>query len=239
MKKTLIFIFIISYTTIFCQETEKKSPVSGKFDLGLNYTKNKEEVFQFNNVSQLKYETKNKIVLFSSNVSFINKTGEEELINKGTQDLKYSYKTKKINSNISVQHLYDINRSVKRRWTTGVGFSVNIIKNEGKDINFGLTGLREKETTILLEEKLKNRMESSVIFSLQLNNNIQLQGFTKYLPNIEDFNDYRLDNTFSIRINLNPNFLLSINNTLNYDNLPEDGVNKTDYQLINSVSYTF
>ena len=71
MKKTLLFIFIISYTTIFCQDTEKKSPVSGKFDLGLNYTKNKEEIFQFNNVSQIKYEPKNKMVLFSSNVSFI------------------------------------------------------------------------------------------------------------------------------------------------------------------------
>ena len=91
----------------------------------------------------------------------------------------------------------------------------------------------------MLEEKLKNRIEGSVIFSFQLNENIKLQGFTKYLPNIEDFNDYRLDNTLSIRMNLNPKFLFSINNTLNYDNLPEFGVNKTDYQLINSVSYTF
>jgi len=239
MKNTFLFLLIMSYTTIFAQETEKKNLISGKFDLGLNYTKNKEEILQFNNVSQIKYETKSQIIFFNSNISFINKTGEEELLNKGTQDLKYSFKINKIKSNISAQHLYDISRSVKRRWTTGVGFSLDIIKNKSKDINFGLTALREKETTILLEEKLKNRIEGSVIFSFQLNENIKLQGFTKYLPNIEDFNDYRLDNTLSIRMNLNPKFLFSINNTLNYDNLPEFGVNKTDYQLINSVSYTF
>ena len=239
MKKVFSIIFSFTYLISFSQEIENTNPFSGKFDLGLSYTKNTEEIFQFNNVSQLKYETKKQVLLLNNNISFINKSSEENLLNKGNQDLQYSFKINNVNSNISIHHLYDISRSIKRRWSAGVGFSTNLLKKDENNVTVGLTGLKEFETTTANEEKLTNRLESACNFSFQINKNVKLEGFTKFQPNIDQFSDYRLNNYLSIRINLSSQFLLNINNVFNFDSMPEDGIPNTDYQIINSISYTF
>ena len=239
MKKVFLVIFTFFYLLSFSQETENKDSISGKFDLGLSYTKNKEEIFQFNNVSQLKYETKRQVLLLKNNISFINKRGEEDILNKGNQDVQYSFKINNVNSNISIHHLYDISRSIKRRWSSGIGFSTNLLKKDKNNVTVGLTGLKEFETTTTNEEKLTNRLESACNFSFQINKNVQLEGFTKFQPNIDQFSDYRINNYLSVRINLSSQFLLNINNIFNFDSMPEDGIPNTDYQIINSVSYTF
>ena len=239
MKKIFSIIFSFTYLISFSQEIENTNPFSGKFDLGLSYTKNTEEIFQFNNVSQLKYETKKQVLLLNNNISFINKRGEEDILNKGNQDLQYSFKINNVNSNISIHYLYDISRSIKRRWSTGVGFSTNLLKKDENNVTVGLTGLKEFEITTTNEEKLTNRLESACNFSFQINKNVKLEGFTKFQPNIDQFSDYRLNNYLSIRINLSSQFLLNINNVFNFDSMPEDGIPNTDYQIINSISYTF
>ena len=239
MKKVFLVIFTFFYLLSFSQETENKDSISGKFDLGLSYTKNKEEIFQFNNVSQLKYETKRQVLLLKNNISFINKRGEEDILNKGNQDVQYSFKINNVNSNISIHHLYDISRSIKRRWSSGIGFSTNLLKKDKNNVTVGLTGLKEFETTTTNEEKLTNRLESACNFSFQINKNVKLEGFTKFQPNIDQFSDYRINNYLSVRINLSSQFLLNINNIFNFDSMPEDGIPNTDYQIINSVSYTF
>ena len=239
MKKIFSVIFSFTYLISFSQEIENKNPFSGKFDLGLSYTKNTEEIFQFNNVFELKYETKKQVLLLNNKISFINKRSEENLLNKGNQDVQYSFKTNHVNSNISIHHLYDISRSIKRRWSTGIGFSTNLLKKDENSVTVGITGLKEFEITTTNEEKLTNRLESACNFSFQINKNVKLEGFTKFQPNIDQFSDYRLNNYLSIRINLNSQFLLNINNIFNFDNMPEQGIPNTDYQIINSISYTF
>jgi len=239
MKKVFSIIFSFTYLISFSQEIENTNPFSGKFDLGLSYTKNTEEIFQFNNISQLKYETKKQVLLLNNNISFINKSSEENLLNKGNQDLQYSFKINNVNSNISIHHLYDISRSIKRRWSAGIGFSTNLLKKDENNVTVGLTGLKEFETTTTNEEKLTNRLESACNFSFQINKNVKLEGFTKFQPNIDQFSDYRINNYLSIRINLSSQFLLNINNIFNFDSMPEDGIPNTDYQIINSISYTF
>ena len=239
MKKIFSVIFSFTYLISFSQEIENKNPFSGKFDLGLSYTKNTEEIFQFNNVFELKYETKKQVLLLNNKISFINKRSEENLLNKGNQDVQYSFKTNPVNSNISIHHLYDISRSIKRRWSTGIGFSTNLLKKDENSVTVGITGLKEFEITTTNEEKLTNRLESACNFSFQINKNVKLEGFTKFQPNIDQFSDYRLNNYLSIRINLNSQFLLNINNIFNFDNMPEEGIPNTDYQIINSISYTF
>lgn len=239
MKKIFLVIFSFTYLISFSQEIENKNPFSGKFDLGLSYTKNTEEIFQFNNVFELKYETKKQVLLLNNKISFINKRSEENLLNKGNQDVQYSFKKNHVNSNISIHHLYDISRSIKRRWSTGIGFSTNLLKKDENSVTVGITGLKEFEITTTNEEKLTNRLESACNFSFQINKNVKLEGFTKFQPNIDQFSDYRLNNYLSIRINLNSQFLLNINNIFNFDNMPEQGIPNTDYQIINSISYTF
>ena len=87
--------------------------------------------------------------------------------------------------------------------------------------------------------KFKTELVLTLDFSIKLNKDIELLGANNYQPNIEQAGDFRMKTMLALRINLSPHFLLSINNTFNYDSFPEEGIPEIDYQLINSFSYTF
>ncbi len=239
MKYYFFTFFFISSLLSFSQETDKKSPFSGNFDLGLNFTKNTESTLQFNNIFLVKYQKNNFDFNIGNNIAFISKTGENELLNKGVQDIKFSYKNKKLSTDISIQHLYDISKNIERRWTSGLGFSYVFLQKEEKKLGIGLYGLKEKEKTIDGAEKIQNRMSANLDFSLKFNKSIELTISNQYQPNIEEVGDFRTKSIIALRVNLSPQFLLSINNTFNYDSFPEEGIPETDYQLINSISYSF
>ena len=93
-KKFLLFLFIFSSFCCFSSKPTETDGIKGNFDLGLNYTQNIEKTLQFNNVFLLGYKKGNSHFSLGNNISFISKTGEEQLLNKGTQDFKYSYKRK-------------------------------------------------------------------------------------------------------------------------------------------------
>ncbi len=239
IKKFLSFLLLFNNTIVFSTNPTETDGIKGNFDLGLNYTQNIEKTLQFNNVFLLRYKKVNSNFSLGNNISFISKTGEEELLNKGTQDFKYSYKSKKLGANITLQHLYDISRNIKKRWTSGLGISYAFVQEDDKKLVIGIFALKEKETLKNGEDKIQNRMSANLDSYIKLNKNIELLGTNNYQPNIEKVGDFRMKTMLSLRINLSPHFLLSINNTFNYDSFPEKGIPETDYQLINSISYTF
>ena len=238
-KKFLLFLFIFSSFCCFSSKPTETDGIKGNFDLGLNYTQNIEKTLQFNNVFLLGYKKGNSHFSLGNNISFISKTGEEQLLNKGTQDFKYSYKRKKLGADISLQHLYDISRSIKTRWTSGLGLSYAFIQEDDKKLAIGISALKEKETPINGEDEIQNRMSTNLHFSIKLNKNVELLSANQYQPNIQQVGDFRLKTMLAIRISLNSHFLLSINNTFNYDSFPAEGIPEADYQLVNSISYTF
>jgi len=68
---------------------------------------------------------------------------------------------------------------------------------------------------------------------------VEIIGANHYQPNIEETGDFRMKSMLALRVVISPHFLLSINNTFNYDSFPAEGIPETDYQLINSISFTF
>ena len=72
-----------------------------------------------------------------------------------------------------------------------------------------------------------------------INKNVSLTTSNLYQPNIEAISDFRWQTNLSLRMSLYSHFALSINSVFNYDSFPEEGIPETDYQLINSISYTF
>ncbi len=239
IKKFLFFPLVFNSILVFSTNPTETDGIKGNFDLGLNYTQNIKKTIQFNNVILLRYKKGNSNLSLGNNISFISKTGEEELLNKGVQDLKYSYKSKKLGADITLQHLYDISRSIKKRWTSGLGLSYTFMQENNKRLIIGISALKEKETPKDGEDKIQNRISTNLDFSIKLNKNIELLGCNNYQPNIEHAGDFRMKTMLALRINLSPHFLLSINNTFNYDSFPEEGIPEIDYQLINSISYTF
>ena len=237
MKELLVILFISYATFSSSQESEIEKNWSGNFDLGLNLTKNIEQTFQLNNIFNLNYKTQHHTVSINNNIAFISKTGQEELLNKGTQDLKYELVSKKLNIGISFQNLYDLSRNIKNRYTTGIGVSYSFLKK--KNIKLGLMAQREKENVLEGNSKLQNRLNSNILFSKKIKESIQITLRNSYQPNIEYFGDFRWLSNISLRVNLSTKFLLSINTTYNYDSNPEIGIPEADYQLINSISYSF
>ena len=237
MKELLVILFISYATFSSSQEPEIERNWSGNFDLGVNFTKNIEQTFQLNNIFNLNYKTQHHTVSLNNNIAFISKTGQEKLLNKGTQDLKYELISNSLNLGISFQHLYDIGRKIKSRYTTGIGVSYNLFTK--KNITLGLTAQREKENILEGDNKLQNRLNSNILFAKKFNDPIDIILNNSYQPNIENFGDFRWITNLSVRINLSTKFLLSINTTYNYDSNPEIGIPESDYQLINSISYSF
>ena len=237
MLRIIVLLFISTFTYAF--SPEKSDGFSGNFDLGLNYTQNIDNILQFNNVFLSNYKHKKSAVSLNNNISFINKTGKEEILNTGVQDLKYSFNTNELGADLTLQHLYDISRSIKRRWTTGVGISYAVIKSDIEKARFGISTLREIETSLEETQEINTRMSGSIGFTIKLLDNVELISKNHYQPNIENIGDFRWKTNFSLRIALNSHFLFSLNNTFNYDSFPKLDIPEMDYQLINSLSYTF
>ena len=237
MLRVLSLLFIS--TQIMASVPVDKEGFSGNFDLGLNFTKNTESTFQFSNMFLVKYKIGKSNFSLGNNISFISKTGEDDLLNKGTQDFKYALDAKKLDANITLQHMYDISRSVKNRYTSGLGVSYNFTDEDNRKIGVGLAAIRENEIPLEGGNILQNRMSSNFDLMIKLNKNVTVSTTNHYQPNIEKVGDFRWKTNIIFRVNLSPYFLLSINSTFNYDSVPAEGIPETDYQLINSISYTF
>ena len=237
MLRIIVLLFISTFT--YALSSEKTDGFSGNFDLGLNYTQNIDNILQFNNVFLANYKHKKSAVSLNNNISFISQTGKEEMLNKGLQDLKYSFNTNELGADLTLQHLYDISRSIKRRWTTGIGISYAVVKSDIEKARFGISTLREIETSLEETQEINTRMSGSIDFTIKLLDNVELISKNYYQPNIENIGDFRWKTNFSLRIALNSHFLFSLNNTFNYDSFPKLDIPEIDYQLINSLSYTF
>ena len=234
----VITILLIPFS-LYCNDPVSKNKLSGNFDLGINYTKNTESTFQLNNLFLLKYQKSKSSLSIKNNIAFINKSGEDEILNKGMQDFKYSINSKKINLNFTLNHTYDITRSIKNRYSSGLGFSYNLTDENNKKLDVGLSAIREKEINLSDESKLQNRISSNLDFTIKKNKKFSIVSSILYQPNIEETDDFRFKTSISFRIILNNYFLISLNNTYNYDSRPAEGVNNSDFQMINSISYTF
>lgn len=239
MLKKTVLILILFPTCIFATNPIPKDGISGNFDLGMSFTKNTESTFQFNNLFLIKYQLGKSSFSLGNNIAFINKSGEEEILNKGLQNFKYALNSKKLNLNLTLDHMYDISRSIKNRYGSGLGITYNFTDEDNKKIGFGISALREKEIPLEGDYKIQNRMCGNFDFMIKINKNVTISSKNLYQPNIKQAGDFRWKTNVSFRVNLSPHFLLSINSTFNYDSFPEQGIPESDYQLINSISYTF
>ena len=235
--KQLLFCLLIP---LFSLSQEKKQVFSGNFDLGLNFTKNTENTLQFNNVFLIKYRVNNVYwITASNNMSLVSKTGENDLINRGVQELRYSLVDKGWDLAINIEHLYDISKNIKNRYSTALGFSYNISKIKNEKLAFGLSFQKEKELTVDEESTLENRLNANLDIVKRIAENIEINLSNGYFPNFEEFGDFRWKCILDFKIKLNTKFSLSINSTFNYDSFPEKEIPETGYELINSISYTF
>ena len=239
MQHLFLLLCILTSSLLFSQDKKEENPWSGNFDLGLILTKNTESTFQFNNIFLINYKIGAYQISLANNIAFISKTGEEELLNKGTQNIKYELIDIGLNFNIKLGRLYDISRNIQNRYTGSSGLSYGFKQKKGDKCSIGVAYQIEEETTIEKIKTEQSRIDSEFNLIKKLSKSVELSFINKYQPNIEHFGDFRWQSNLSLKLNLSSKFLLSINTTFNYESYPEKGIPESDYQLINSISYTF
>ena len=190
-KKIASILLLFCSTHLFAINPKVEDGMTGNFDFGMSYTKNIESTFQFNNVLFLKYKTGNSSFSIGNNMSFISKTGENELMNKGIQDLKYALNSKKLDINFTLNHMYDISISIKNRIGSGLGIAYNFTDEVDKKIGFGISALREKEIPLKGDYKIQNRMSGNFDLMFKLNKNVTIASKNLYQPNIQEIGDFR------------------------------------------------
>ena len=128
------------------------------------------------------YKHKKSAISLNNNISFISKTGQEEVLNKGVQDLKYSLNTNILSADLTLQHLYDISRSIKRRLTAGIGISYAVLISDVEKVRLGISYLRERGTQMEGEKEMNSRMSGGVDFTIKLLDNVEQCIFVSRIP---------------------------------------------------------
>lgn len=245
MQNILLFILLplCSFAQIINVENKRfsshKEGFVGTFDLGLNLIKNTAQILQFNNNVHLQYSKENHTYLLLNDISFVQKEGEEDWLNKGYQHFRYIYQNKKLGFEGFIQHQYDKAQKIQFRMLTGVGARWQLIKNDSLQFAMGFSTMNEYENPVDADPFVQIRLSHYLSFAFQVNENISLSTTNYYQPLLTNWSDYRMSSQTALKLALNKQFEFKIAGSITYDSQPAHAVPLLNYHVINGVSYEF
>jgi putative salt-induced outer membrane protein YdiY len=245
MRKIFLFILlpICSFGQIINVENKRLSSdedgFSGSFNLGLNLIKNTSQILQFNNNVHLQYSKNKSTYLFLNDISFVQKEGEEDWLNKGYQHFRYIYQDKKLGYEGFIQHQYDKAQKIELRLLAGVGARWQLVKNDSLQFALGLSTMNEYENPADGDPFVQIRLSHYLTFSFQVNENISLSTTNYYQPLLTSWGDYRMSSQTALKLAINKQFEFKIAGNVTYDSRPAEGVPLLNYHVVNGIAYKF
>ena len=245
MRNVLLFILLplCSLGQIINVENKRlsddKDGFVGTFDLGLNLIKNTAQILQFNNNVHLQYSKKNHTYLLLNDISFVQKEGEEDWLNKGYQHVRYIYQHKKLGFEGFIQHQYDKAQKIQYRVLSGVGARWQLVKNDSLQFAMGFSTMNEYENPVDADPFVQIRLNHYLSFAFQVNKNISLSTTNYYQPLLTTWSDYRMSSQTALKLVLNKQFEFKIAGNVTYDSRPAESVPLLNYHVVNGVSYIF
>ena len=174
MRNILLFILLplCSFGQIINVENKRlpddKEGFVGTFDLGLNLIKNTSQILQFNNNVHLQYSKENHTYLLLNDISFVQKEGEEDWLNKGYQHFRYIYQNKKLGFEGFFQHQYDKAQKIQFRMLMGAGARWQLVKNDSLQFAMGFSTMNEYENPVDADPFVQIRLSYYLSFAFQL-----------------------------------------------------------------------
>lgn len=245
MRKILVLILLplCSFGQIINVEKKRlsseKEGFAASFDLGLNLIKNTAQILQFNNSAHLQYRQKKSTYLFLNDISFVQKQGEEDWLNKGYQHFRYIYQDKRLGFEGFVQHQYDKAQKIQLRMLTGVGVRWQLMQSDTLQFALGLSTMNEYENPLEGDPFVQIRLSHYLSFAFHLNENISLSTTTYYQPLLTSWDDYRMSSQTALKLAINHHFQFKIAGNVTYDSEPVSDVPFLNYHVVNGVSYQF
>jgi len=245
MRNVLLFILLplCSFGQIINVENKRfstdKDGFLGTFDLGLNLIKNTAQILQFNNNVHFQYIKENNTYLLLNDISFVQKEGEEDWLNKGYQHVRYIYQNKKLGFESFIQHQYDKAQKIHFRLLMGVGARWQLVKNDSLQFAMGFSTMNEYENPVDADPLVQIRLSNYLSFAFQINENISLSTTNYYQPLLTTWSDYRMSSQTALKLALNKQFVFKIAGNVTYDSQPAEAVPLLNYHVVNGVSYKF
>ena len=245
MRNILLFLFlpVCSFGQIINVENKRfssdKDGFVGTFDLGLNLIKNTAHILQFNNNVQLQYSKENHTYLLLNDISFVQKEGEEDWLNKGYQHFRYIYQNKKLGFEGFIQHQYDKAQKIQLRMLMGAGARWQLVKNDSLQFAMGFSTMNEYENPVDADPFVQIRLSYYLSCAFQVNENISLSTTNYYQPLLTNWRDYRMSSQTTLKLALNKQFEFKIAGNITFDSQPAEAVPLLNYHVINGVSYEF
>ena len=245
MRNLLLFILLplYSFGQIINVENQRfstnKEGFVGTFDLGLNLIKNTAQILQFNNNVHLQYSKENHTYLLLNDISFVQKEGEEDWLNKGYQHFRYIYQNKKLGFEGFIQHQYDKAQKIQFRMLMGAGARWQLVKNDSLQFAMGFSTMNEYENPVDADPFVQIRLSYYLSCAFQVNENISLSTTNYYQPLLTNWRDYRMSSQTTLKLALNKQFEFKIAGNITFDSQPAEAVPLLNYHVINGVSYEF
>jgi len=250
MKKiSFLLLSLVFSFSVFSQivNVEKKRKNSNGFQatigIDFNIKETGNRIFELKNNIDLQYaQNAHKIILLNS-IKMLN-VDNGSLINNGFQHLRYNYTVKDssfLTFEAFVQHQYNEQKLLKKRFLAGVGPRFRLIQNSTISCFFAPLAMYEYEE---LSDKINTetnlfRIDSYTNISISLSKLVSFNNITYFQPNFNNFNDYRISSETGLRFNINKHLAYSTSYAFDYDNLPPTEIQDTFWYFKNSLVLEF
>ncbi len=248
-KRLLLLLSIVFTTTLQAQfinheamrVQKDSSGFAGTIGLNVALIKNTSTIFTLGNTIYVQYRKKNHLIFFINSLN-IKRVNEEDIIDKGTQHLRYNYKiNEKIVWEAFAQTHYNTISKIDARQLIGTGPRFRVLYKEKYDAHIGTLVMYEHEK-INEEQIVYNddfRFSGYLTFQVFPVENISFTSTTYYQPRLDEFSDYRIYSQNSIMFKVIKNLSIGITYTATFDTEPAIGIPKFQYRLLNGISYSF
>jgi len=236
MRITLLFSVI---PFLLLSQENKEYPFKGDFILGLSYYQNAETTLMLTNDGSLRYKVGEYEIKFTNKLALYSKIGDEEMVNEGEQKIKWNLKPINLNIFISSAHLYNIQQSIKKRFTNEVGILLKSIEKDKYTFKTEVAFLNEDQTSLENIQTNKNRLSGALDYTINIGKKIKINSKNDYRPNIKKFGDFEFESDLYFEIEINDYWSITMENKLKYTSYPAAGIPEINYVGINRISYKF
>lgn len=247
IKLLCLFIGFSATSQVVNIETLRKpsdsTKWSGSVSLDISLTKNVNDLFQITNKAYIQYNDKTNLWLFVNDLNFQKAEGFD-LVNRGTQHLRYNRKINKtLTWEVFGQAQYDAISQISFRGLAGTGPRFKLNPNKKYRFYVGTLVMFEYEkATDIVVDRVQEDIRGSIYlsFSLYPTDKISIISTSYYQPKFEAFKDYRISSNTSLLFEIYKD--LAFKTTFNYffDAFPvSTNIPKTQYELTNGLLYTF
>lgn len=214
---------------------------SGSFGGSVSLAKNVNKVFSANAFAHLQYKNRKNLYLFLGDYSFL-KGAQKKYTDNTFIHLRYNHKLSNL---IRLEAFTQLQTNkitkIDSRFLAGMGPRFKLSGTELLNVYLGVLVMYEYEKE-LTEPPVSHhhiRNSSYLSFTLKPTATLEIVSTTFYQPKLDQWSDFRISNQESANLSITEKLSATINWNYLYDQVPVDGVPRSNYTFSTGFKYAF